>query len=948
MIEMRLRYLLPFLILFTLIAPVLATVQDVQVSPRNPQQGDTISVHIFADPNEEIELTITFDVDVPVQSGSYVVRFNDVEIPDPDNVFSVETRDVKTLNIAASFYSLPGAVINKVGTLGVNDIIPGTYDIKISGYAEDDEEYVTCIITAWTKLTVGSDGEYILSYNLGNIPPGEFTAHVERITKFLTISPKDTAPPEISGIQPLDLVTTSQPIISASFSDSSEIDVSSVVVKLDSVDVTAQSTVSSTGFTYQPVDLLNNTNHQVQVSVNDIRGNAGSKNWGFNIQLPPIPDTTAPTITNTKPIGVIQSTYTTILANLNDNKLVDTSTVSLKLNELDITSDAQITQNSVICSLADLQNNTLYNVLISAQDRAGNVATMPWSFTVVLLPESPTNPGTSPAMPNSPPKPSFSGSTYAILGESVQLDASTAVDPDGIITSYFWDFGDGNTKNGPQVTHKFQTSGEKTITLTVTDNRGSSISTTQSVTIYTPDNYTINVKPGTSRTVFTGQRVTFDGSQSTSLGGIITQFWWDMGDSTINLGDKTTHIYSQPGLFNVTLTITDQRWTTKSRSIEIEVIDPPISPSFQEEAIVNNGTMTVSSELLGISVTVSSSGESGVLILEYPINPYPSKPLPSNSVGLVKDISIGNPDSVEWPVLVEIDINSALDPVYASRLGIFWFNGTEWSICQNTGYNITTDTVWAFMTREETSGSPIIPAVQPTQPDIFVTSITVDSQIVDIRDVVIITVNLENNGDLTGVYTTDLIIGDDKIPFSKEVKGHNSSSFFYVFTASESGEFTVSVDSIETTIEVEPYPADFYVVDIDVLEDPLYTGEIFSVNARIGNQGDSPAENVIVQLKIDESVFGQETVQQILPDEEKHVIFQVTLGDTTEYSVTCIADPENSHLELDETNNEASISIELIEKPTQFNMMIPVLVILLGAMIYLYQTGKLSNLISSA
>jgi PKD repeat protein len=53
------------------------------------------------------------------------------------------------------------------------------------------------------------------------------------------------------------------------------------------------------------------------------------------------------------------------------------------------------------------------------------------------------------------------------------VDASGSSDtPPGTITSYEWDFGDGSTGTGMSTTHTYQTSGPKTITLTVTDNQG--------------------------------------------------------------------------------------------------------------------------------------------------------------------------------------------------------------------------------------------------------------------------------------------------------------------------------------------------------------------------------------------------------------------------------------------------------------------------------------------
>jgi hypothetical protein len=46
------------------------------------------------------------------------------------------------------------------------------------------------------------------------------------------------------------------------------------------------------------------------------------------------------------------------------------------------------------------------------------------------------------------------------------------LDPDGSITSYGWDFGDGGTGNGRVAEHAYASGGDRTVTLTVTDNSG--------------------------------------------------------------------------------------------------------------------------------------------------------------------------------------------------------------------------------------------------------------------------------------------------------------------------------------------------------------------------------------------------------------------------------------------------------------------------------------------
>jgi len=51
--------------------------------------------------------------------------------------------------------------------------------------------------------------------------------------------------------------------------------------------------------------------------------------------------------------------------------------------------------------------------------------------------------------------------------------------------------------------------------------------------------------------------VSFDGSQSTSPNGDIVSYEWDFGDSSTSTGIKTSHTFTSPGEYTVTLTVTD-------------------------------------------------------------------------------------------------------------------------------------------------------------------------------------------------------------------------------------------------------------------------------------------------------------------------------------------------------------------------------------------------------
>ncbi|MBV0924114.1 PKD domain-containing protein [Halomicroarcula limicola] len=82
---------------------------------------------------------------------------------------------------------------------------------------------------------------------------------------------------------------------------------------------------------------------------------------------------------------------------------------------------------------------------------------------------------------NEDPTASISGPASAQVGESLTFDA-TASD-DGSIASYEWDFGDGETATGQSVTHSFDSEGDYTVELTVTDDEGATATATQSVSV---------------------------------------------------------------------------------------------------------------------------------------------------------------------------------------------------------------------------------------------------------------------------------------------------------------------------------------------------------------------------------------------------------------------------------------------------------------------------------
>ena len=163
----------------------------------------------------------------------------------------------------------------------------------------------------------------------------------------------------------------------------------------------------------------------------------------------------------------------------------------------------------------------------------------------------------------------------------VIFDASTSTAGQGqTITDYAWNFGDGTPiahTTGKTIAHSFATQNIFTVNLTVTDSAGRTNTAFKTVTVSAQ-------LLATARFTFTpavgvvNQAMNFDGSTSTgsSGGGGVVSWTWNFGDSAtlFNFNVATTqHTYSAAGIYNVTLTVTDNlgRTGTVSKTLVVQV-----------------------------------------------------------------------------------------------------------------------------------------------------------------------------------------------------------------------------------------------------------------------------------------------------------------------------------------------------------------------------------------
>ena len=77
--------------------------------------------------------------------------------------------------------------------------------------------------------------------------------------------------------------------------------------------------------------------------------------------------------------------------------------------------------------------------------------------------------------------------SYQTAPLTISLNAAASADPDGTITGYSWDFGDGSSGSGMTASHSYAVDGSYLVSLTVTDNSAATGKSTQTVVVPAAD-----------------------------------------------------------------------------------------------------------------------------------------------------------------------------------------------------------------------------------------------------------------------------------------------------------------------------------------------------------------------------------------------------------------------------------------------------------------------------
>lgn len=220
------------------------------------------------------------------------------------------------------------------------------------------------------------------------------------------------------------------------------------------------------------------------------------------------------------------------------------------------------------------KNGGVYQIRLLVEDDSGLPCNTDVDAKVVTVAESPV----AIAGPD----------VTACVNSEIKFDGASSRDFDGVVNSYFWDFGDGTTGGGATPTKSYAKAGTYRAVLTITGDQIGDCDNTDTddvlVTVFDAP-----VASFTSPEMSpVSQPVTFDASRSMSAGSSILSYEWNFGDGETGSGKTAAHTYKRAGRFVAALVIRTDAQTscnviTTQRVITIN--DAPVAAAGNDQLV---------------------------------------------------------------------------------------------------------------------------------------------------------------------------------------------------------------------------------------------------------------------------------------------------------------------------------------------------------------------------
>ena len=209
---------------------------------------------------------------------------------------------------------------------------------------------------------------------------------------------------------------------------------------------------------------------------------------------------------------------------------------------------------------------------------------------------------------NIPPIANAGGPYETDEGTIINFNGTNSYDPDGTITSYFWNFGDTLNATGSEPQHFYLDDGIYTVVLTVTDDEGAEDSDSVDVSVHdlgpvAEFNWTPEPQDEGSSVLFT--------DLSTSYPDSIVAWTWDFAGLGSSNEQNPSFVFNDNGVYAVSLTVTDDDGSIDAVTHDITILD--LSPT----AVLTGNTILDEGVMGSYNATGSTSSPDGIVLYEW-------------------------------------------------------------------------------------------------------------------------------------------------------------------------------------------------------------------------------------------------------------------------------------------------------------------------------------------
>lgn len=173
-----------------------------------------------------------------------------------------------------------------------------------------------------------------------------------------------------------------------------------------------------------------------------------------------------------------------------------------------------------------------------------------------------------------------------LVGQAMTFGADEAVLPGRTIVQYHWNFGDSTTAMGPTQSHTYSSSGNYTVTLTLTDDTSATFTKSKVITVNaagTTSGFEIVARPvdlagrarnsQAYRAFFAPETIRFEATGLATSEGIMKDVVWNFGNGDYGYGENVEYTYFVPGSYTVSVTGKTPSNSNVSASLTVIVND---------------------------------------------------------------------------------------------------------------------------------------------------------------------------------------------------------------------------------------------------------------------------------------------------------------------------------------------------------------------------------------